>query len=120
MAHAIYEAKEKQAEAEAAAKQWRYLWFGIYLTSVDSERLQIQSEQDTDLSASENLIASDHILDYTKYGKSGPATYSRLTYSPNADGNYRLVVNLGIIMYGFPVIWEFIIDQMGNCTRKRI
>ena len=116
MAHARHEA----IEAAEKPSQWRYLWFGIYLVSVDSESLLIQCEHDTDLSASENLKEVDYILDY-KYLKDGaPKTYSRLTYSPNQDGNYRLVVNLGIVMYGSPVIWEFLIDAVGNCTRKRI
>ena len=118
MAHAHHEAVEA-AEAEKP-NQWRYLWFGIYLVSVDSESLLIQCEHDTDLGASENIKDTDYILDYKDLKDGAPKTYSRLTYSPNADGNYRLVVNLGIVMHGSPVIWEFIIDAMGNCTRKRI
>lgn len=116
MAHARHEA----IEAAEKPNQWRYLWFGIYLVSVDSESLLIQCEHDTDLSASENLKEVDYILDYNDLKDGSPKTYSRLTYSPNKDGNYRLVVNLGIVMYGSPVIWEFIIDAVGNCTRKRI
>lgn len=120
MAHAHHAVLEKQIERIATTNQWRYLWFGIYLVSVDSESLLIQCEHDTDLSASENLKEVDYILDYKDLKDGTPKTYSRLTYSPNADGNYRLVVNLGIVMYGSPVIWEFIIDSVGNCTRKRI
>lgn len=105
MAHAHYEAIE-----QAEKPNLRYLWFGIYLVSVDSERLVIQCGQGTDLSGSENL--QNDVSD---------GLHSRLTYSPNADGNYRLAVNIGIVMPGQqPIIWEFIIDAMGNCTRKRI
>lgn len=121
MAHARHEAVEA-AEAEKP-NQWRYLWFGIYLVRVNSERLQIQCEDGTDLSGSDNLQVeeTDNIIDYTDYDKKrGPTVFNRFCYAPNADGKYRLVVDLKIGLEGQPVIWEFIIDAVGNCTRKRI
>jgi hypothetical protein len=115
---------QQNNEQQPAAKtsQWRYLWFGIYLVSVNSESLLIQCEHDTDLSGSDNFKEADYILDYEDRDKDGtPKTYSRLTYSPNEDGKYRLVVDLGkMSLQGQPIVWEFVIDAVGNCTRQRI